>query len=137
MEFSIKSRSPEKMKTACAVVGVYEQRKLTPAAKALDQAAGGALAAILKRGDLDGKAGSTLILHDLLGLDCERVLLVGLGKEKEVDGKSYRDAVRAAVTSIAATGATEAVLFLAEAPVAKRAVDWKAEQIALMTGEAR
>ncbi|NTV96754.1 MAG: leucyl aminopeptidase, partial [Thiobacillus sp.] len=136
MEFSIKSRSPEKMKTACAVVGVYEQGRLTPAALTLDQASAGALSAILKRGDLDGKAGATLMLHSLAGLACERVLLVGLGKEGEVGDKAFRDAARAAVKAIAGTGAAEAALFLAEVPVGSRDVAWKAEQVVLAAGEA-
>ncbi len=136
MEFSIKSRTPEKLKTACAVVGVYEQRKLTPAASVLDQAAGGALSAILKRGDLDGKAGATLMLHAVAGLECERVLLVGMGKEKDMGDKAYRDGVRAAVKAVGATGASEATLFLLEVPVANRDMAWKAEQVALVTGEA-
>jgi leucyl aminopeptidase len=136
VEFSIKSRSPEKHKTACAVVGVYEQRKLTPAAKALDQAAGGALGNLLKRGDIDGKAGSTLLFHAPDGLACERILLVGLGKEKEVTDKVYLDAVRAAVKAVSGTGAADAAFYLAEVPVGKRAVGWKIEQTVLATGDA-
>ncbi|MDD4881722.1 MAG: leucyl aminopeptidase [Gallionellaceae bacterium] len=136
MEFSIKSRSPEILKTACAVVGVYEQRKLTPAAKTLDLASEGGLAGILKRGDLDAKAGSTLMLHNLPGLACERVLMVSLGKEGEVNDKAYLDAVRAAVKAASGTGAAEAAMFLVEVPVGGRGADWKAEQIVLSAGEA-
>jgi leucyl aminopeptidase len=136
VEFSIKSRSPEKQKTACAVVGVYEPRRLTPAAASLDQASGGALSAVLKRGDLDGKAGTTLMLHNLDGLACERVLLVGLGKETEVGDKAYRDAVRAAVRAVNGTGAADAALYLAEVPVGGRPVDWKIEQAVLTIGDA-
>ncbi|MFA5082905.1 MAG: leucyl aminopeptidase, partial [Hydrogenophilaceae bacterium] len=83
----------------------------------------------------DGKAGSTLMLHNLPGLACERVLLVGLGKENEVNDKAYRDAVRAAVKAASGTGATEAALFLVEVPVGEHGTDWKAEQIALSAGE--
>ena len=35
MEFSIKSGSPEKQRSACVVVGVFEPRKLTLAAEQL------------------------------------------------------------------------------------------------------
>jgi leucyl aminopeptidase len=136
VEFSIKSRSPEKHKTACAVVGVYEQRRLTPSAKLLDQASGGALANLLKRGDIDGKAGSTLLFHAPAGMICERVLLVGLGKEKDVTEKSYRDAVRAAIKAIGTTGAGEASLYLAEVPVGDRDLDWRIEQAATVIGDA-
>jgi len=136
VEFSIKSRSPEKHKTACAVVGVYEQRKLTPAARLLDQASGGALVNLLKRGDLDGKAGSTLLFHAPVGMVCERVLLVGLGKEKAVNDKAYRDAVRAAIKAVGTTGAGEASFYLAEVPVGDRDLDWKIEQAATVIGDA-
>ncbi|TCJ19525.1 leucyl aminopeptidase [Parasulfuritortus cantonensis] len=136
MEFSIKSRSPEKMKTPCAVVGVYEPGKLTPAAQALDLAGGGVLAALIKRGDVDGRAGSTLILHNPAGLVCERVLLVGLGKEEEFGEKAFRDAARTAIKALAGTGASEAAVFLPEVPVGLHDPGWKAEQIVVMAGEA-
>ncbi|MDD3530451.1 MAG: leucyl aminopeptidase [Gallionellaceae bacterium] len=136
MEFSIKSRSPEKLKTACAVVGVYENGGLSPAAEALDQVAGGVIAALLKRGDFDGKAGSTLVLHRPAGLACERILLAGLGKAGEVGDKAFRDAARAAAKTLATTGAAEAAIFLAEVAVGQRDAAWKAEQIVVMAAEA-
>lgn len=136
MEFSIKHRRPEKQKTACAVVGVYEQRKLTASAKALDEASGGALSDVLKKGDLNGKVGSTLLLHKLDGLAAERVLLVGLGKEDEVSDKAFRDAIRALIKAVSGTGAADAALFLAEVPVVERALDWKVEQIILAIEDA-
>ena len=36
MEFSIKSGSPEKQRSACIVVGVFEPRKLTGPAELID-----------------------------------------------------------------------------------------------------
>ena len=89
MEFSIKSGSPEKQRSACVVVGVFEPRKLTLAAELIDHAANGYLSEIVRRGDMDGKAGSTLLLHDVPATLCDRVLLVGLGKEKEFREKEY------------------------------------------------
>lgn len=81
-EFSIKSGSPESNGVSCVVVGVFEQRQLSLAAELLDNAAAGALSDILRRGDMDGKAGTTLLVHNLPGSLCERVLLVGLGKAR-------------------------------------------------------
>ena len=106
MEFSIKSGSPEKQRSACVVVGVFDHRKLSFAGDVIDHAAQGYLADILRRGDMDGKPGATLLLHNVPGLLCDRVLLVGLGKEREFRDKQYRDAVRAAVKALADTGVT-------------------------------
>ena len=80
MEFLVKSTRPETLKTATLVVAIGEGRKLGIAAKAVDLASNGALSAMLKRGDIAGKPGQTLLLHSLPGLKAERVLLVGCGK---------------------------------------------------------
>lgn len=57
MEFSIKSVSPEKQRSACVVVGVFASRRLTLAAELIDQAANKHISEIIRRGDMDGKAG--------------------------------------------------------------------------------
>ncbi len=135
MEFSIKRSSPEKQRSACAIVGVFETRRLTDAAQRLDQASDGYLSELLKRGDMEGKLATTLMLSTVPGLSCERLLLVGLGKEKEFGDKAYRDAVRAAVKAVKATGAREAVLYLSDVPVKKRDAGWRAEQAVLVAME--
>src|SRR5574340_290330 len=60
LEFSIKSGAPEKQRTACVVVGVFESRKLSGPAIDIDRASDGYLSEILRGGDMDGRAGSTL-----------------------------------------------------------------------------
>ena len=80
MEFSIKQSSPEKQHSGCVVVGIFEGGKLSTAGQALDKAAKHALGDVVARGDMTGKAASTLLLHKLPGVAAERVLLFGLGK---------------------------------------------------------
>ncbi|MDD5389206.1 MAG: leucyl aminopeptidase [Gallionellaceae bacterium] len=135
MEFSIKSGSPEKQRSACVVVGVFDHRKLSFAGEVIDHAAQGYLADILRRGDMDGKPGATLLLHNVPGLLCDRVLLVGLGKEREFRDKNYRDAVRAAIKALSDTGVGEAALYLSEIPVKKRDLGWNVEQAVLVAEE--
>ncbi len=131
MEFSIKSGSPEKQRSACVVVGVFEPRKLTLPAELLDKAAEGYLSDLVRRGDMEGKAGSTLLLHDVPGTLCDRVLLVGLGKEKEFREKEFTGAVRAAVKTLNETGAFDASIFLTEIAVKKRSIAWRVRQTAM------
>ncbi|HSO05796.1 MAG TPA: leucyl aminopeptidase [Pelomicrobium sp.] len=125
MEFSIKSGNPEKQRSACVVVGVFEPRRPSVAAAAVDKAAKGLLADVLRRGDMEGKSGSTLLLHSVPGVVADRVLLVGLGPEREFREKQYRSAVAAAVRTLNETGAMEAVMFLPELPLKRRDVSWK------------
>jgi leucyl aminopeptidase len=106
------------------VAGVFEGRELSSAAKVIERASKGHLSRILERGDLEGRLGSTLLLHDVPGIAAERVLLVGLGKATDFGPKEYREAVRAAVRALADGGASETTVFLAEVKVKGRDRAW-------------
>jgi len=112
----------------CVVVGVYQGGELTPAARRLDQASGGALKKALR--DISGKTGSTLLLRALPGVAAERVLLAGLG-EKNTAEAAYRDAVRAAANALKELGAKDAALFLVNARVGARAASWNVRHAVL------
>ncbi|MBL0140533.1 MAG: leucyl aminopeptidase [Betaproteobacteria bacterium] len=131
MEFSIKSGSPEKQRTGCVVVGVFEGRKLTASAQGIDRAAKGFITDVLSRGDLEGKAGTTLLLQSVAGVPSDRVLLVGLGKDREMGESAYRKAIDTAVKALRATGATDAAFFLTDITLRKRDTAFKVEQAVL------
>ena len=130
MEFTIKAGSPEKLKNGCVVAGVFAGGELSTAAKALDKASDGSIAAILSRGDLDDKAGATLTLHALPGLATPRVLLVSLGKAGELTDKTYRDAVSAAARQLAGSPADDAAFCLADVDLPGRDAAWRIAQAA-------
>ncbi|MBV2095619.1 MAG: leucyl aminopeptidase, partial [Candidatus Thiodiazotropha sp. (ex Codakia orbicularis)] len=87
MDYTIKTGDPAKLKTACLVVGIFSKRQLSPLAQQLDKSCKGALQRIVKRGDMDGESGQLLLLYDLPGVAAERILLVGLGKQREFNRK--------------------------------------------------
>ncbi len=128
MEFSIKNGNPEKQRHDCVIVGVFEGRKLSEAAKSLDDASNKSVSAVLKSGDLDGKLGATLLLHAVTGVVATRVLLVGLGKQAEFSEKQYRQAVRAAVKALP-KGVTNAGIFLTELAIKKSDTQSKVAQL--------
>lgn len=125
MEFSIKNGNPEKQRSDCLIVGVFEGRKLSAPAETIDQASNGYLTTILKRGDMEGKAGSTLLLQTVPGVLSERILLVGLGKEREFDEKHYRQAIKNSTKALSSCAAGDAVSYLAELNVKKHDISWK------------
>jgi len=132
VEFSIKSGSPEKQRSACVVVGVFETRKLSLPGEILDKTTDNYLSDLLRRGDMEGKAGTTLLLHKVPGTLCERVLLVGLGKERDFREKEYLDAIGTAVRSLNESGASDGILYLSELAVKKRGVPWRIRQAVLV-----
>ncbi len=136
MEFSVKSGNPEKQRTDCVVVGVFENRKLPVAAGQLDKTSGGFITNLFRRGDLQGRKNQTLMLHAVPDTLCGRVLIVGCGPEREFNDRSYREAVGAAARALNDSGATEAVSYLTDLNVKGRDVPWKVRQCVEATEDA-
>jgi len=132
MDFSIKACDWSKGSTQgfltgksdCIVIGVFESQTLSGAALEIDTATKGLLTRIIKAGDMDGKNGSTLFLHEVSGIGASRVLLVGLGKQDGFTQKAYGDAVRAAWRAILSTKIAQVTFTLAQAPIKERSSDW-------------
>ncbi|MBS1171000.1 MAG: leucyl aminopeptidase [Burkholderiaceae bacterium] len=130
MDFSIKA--PDKAsalnaeKTGCLVVGVFENKKLPQLTTALDRA--GDIAAALRSGDISGKAGSTLLLHQTKGFAADRLLLVGLGKDGAIADKDFSQAASAIANAFTTLGAKDAIVALPLSEVKERDSGWAIRQ---------
>jgi len=130
MDFSIKTQDTKSplasLKSACLVVGVFEEKSLTPQATALEGKVrgGGFITRALKSGDMSGKAGSYMLLRDIDGIAAERVLLVGLGRLGEVSEKGYQAAAMTTARLLSQFGAVEALIALPFDSVARRDATW-------------
>jgi leucyl aminopeptidase len=111
------------------LVGIYEGRKLTDLAKALDAVSEKAIATALKSGDMEGKTGSTLLLRQLAGVVAPRVMLVGLGKVDDASLKGLRNSFRAAVKALPA-GVESVATDFAGLSIKKITVQQKASALA-------
>jgi leucyl aminopeptidase len=126
MDFSIKAFDTKNTiastKTGVVAVAVFENKKLSQAAKALDGS--GEITAALKSGDISGKAGTTLLLRGVKGASAERVLLVGLGGDDAVSEKNFASGVSATLKAFSALGASDAIIALPMTEVKERDVNW-------------
>lgn len=100
MQFDVWTKGLPGLETECLVVGVFDEGELTDEARAIDSAAGGTLAKVVSRGDFPGRAGETLLITDLEGIGAMRVLLVGLGAQKNYSRKAFRKAIGAATAAL-------------------------------------
>jgi leucyl aminopeptidase len=128
MKYSLHTTDVLKKATDCLMAGVFTKGRLSPLAAELDRQSGKLISTVVKSGDIPGKAGDTLLLHTPAGLQARRVLLVGCGDEKEYSAKSFRKAVRAAVTALNKGGAREAVIALTALPLTDRDAAWALTQ---------
>ena len=125
MEFSVKSGSPEKQRISCVAVGVFESRKLSHSAQILDEASEGYISNLIRRGECEGKLGQTLLLHNVPNTLCDRVLLIGCGREKNFDIKAFHTANCIVAKFLDERGATEVFSCLTELNVKNRDAGWK------------
>ena len=137
MEFTIKATSPEKQKAGMLVVGAFCDGVLPSLTSAVDKALEGQLAELIKLGDLDEKAGSTLVLHHPAGCAADRLMLVSLGKSAEFNEKAWRDAVQACARILASGPARDATICLVDSPPGPRDKAWAAQQLSRILSDAR
>jgi len=103
MHFEVWARGLGALGAECLVVGVFEDGELAEEALAIDSATEGRLKKVVSRGDLSGRAGETLLLTDLPGIEASRVLLTGLGSRKSYGRKPWRRALTSALAAISRT----------------------------------
>jgi len=125
MEYKIKSGSPEKQTTACLVVSVSGNNKLSSTAQQLDTACDGYISKLVKRGDLARQSGKTLLLHDLDNIKAQRVLLVHTGKERSISHVKFTRLLKSCLSVIKGSGAKDALVYLDEINCEKRSLAWK------------
>ncbi len=98
VSFTAKTNKITSLASRCLAVGVYagSKVKLSASAQLLDAASKKGISDIVKKGDISGEPGSTLMLYDVNGVRAERVMLVGLGAENKVNASNLRKAALAA-----------------------------------------
>lgn len=96
MKIDVKKGNLERFVTPAAAVFLFEGEKPAGSAAFLDQATGGLVTELLKAGDFKGKLHATALLYPRKALPARRLILVGLGKRKEVTLDRIRGAFAAA-----------------------------------------
>ena len=129
MKYGTRTGNAAKARTQCAVVGVFENVKLSPSARVLDKASKGYLTKVLKRGDISGKTNQTLVLHDVPNVGATRVLLVGLGNEADMNSAKYASIAKTVLGKIKAISSRTNLCCLLEVNVPERNIDWKTQRI--------
>ncbi|MBC7668478.1 MAG: leucyl aminopeptidase, partial [Gemmatimonadaceae bacterium] len=97
---------------AALAVLAYEAAALSPEAKAVNEASGGALARAVAGGRFTGAKGQSLDLVAPAGLEAARVVLIGVDGDGAVEPETIELAAAHAFKAVATSGVTELVLKL-------------------------
>ena len=129
MQFGTKSGILEKARSQCVVVGVYENNHFSDSATSLDKASKGFIKKVLSRGDMNGKIGQTLMLHDVPNVTSPRILIVGLGNIETTDGPKFLLVAKAMIGALSKSSAKNALCCLLEAKAGTESDAWKARRL--------
>ena len=121
---------PSRPKSGTIVVGVLEDRKLTPTAAALDKETGGALKRAIEASRFTGRKDEVLGVLAPSRLSVGRVLLVGLGKAQALDAATAQALGGTVVAQLNSVGESEAAVALDHVPGMKLAPEDAAANLA-------
>ena len=129
MQFSVKSNTLPKSRIQGLVLGCYDDFKLSEMGRQVDSQSAGRLAKLLKRDDFSGKAGQTLILHNLEGTNLDRCIILGLGKRDELDADRLITAATAIANTAKSLPIKKLVISLDDVIVCDRDDTWLATKL--------
>jgi leucyl aminopeptidase len=116
MKYSVSGTRVGAIQAGCVLAGVYEGGELAGHARDLDARVDGVLGRVTGDGDHRGKLGETLTVTS--NGATPRVVLVGLGKARELTAARFRKALLAGAKAAMSTAATDLVSLLALDPPA-------------------
>ena len=131
LKFTLAADAPEAAAVPSIIVGIHEDRALTPAALRIDERSGGAIRRLVESGDATGKAGSTTVLFGVGGIAAPRVVLTGLGEQKKLDAAAFHRAAVESARALKGLPIDRAVSYLTEVEVPGRDAAWKLRTAAL------
>jgi leucyl aminopeptidase len=132
MHVKIKKASVLKHKTPCLLLGVFEGKLRSEVLRELDGLLAGAITRAVRDREFEGKPRQLLLLHSGKALPAARVLLVGLGKERDANLESLRQAAGAAGSFLQGKRIAHLAADLAALPVKR--CDTRAKAQAVVEG---
>ena len=123
---------PETLRSQCLVVPVFEKGKLSSSAQSLDKASNKLISSLVKRGDISGANGESLLLPHLDGVKAERLLLIG--SARQLSEKEFIKLADSVIKMLNDAGVKDACLLLDELEVKDQDTAWQARCLAKQGG---
>jgi leucyl aminopeptidase len=117
MDINVTHGATLKQATPCLLMGVVANQLATPLLKEIDKALDGALTRAVTAQEFSGNAQQTLLLHGSRHLVAERILLIGLGKERDITLETLRRAGATAVDQLRQRRLTDFTWIPADSPL--------------------
>jgi leucyl aminopeptidase len=136
IEFDATERGVAAARADTLVIGLFDGDSLSGSARAVDVLQKGRLKAMRKRGDLSARTGDVTLVPDPAGLKVERLVVVGLGPQKDYGRRQFRKALSAALAVVVKSGARRMALALDRPPSTQLDDYYLGRAVAELTGAA-
>lgn len=133
MKFSLSNVNLENNIASCIIVGVFESNQLSVTAEKLNKISNNYISNLLKLGDFEGNIGQILLLHNIPNISCQRILLVGCGKESELNHNKYKQILEKAIIKVKKTTSEEVIFCIQEINIKQLTLYWKIRQVIEIT----
>jgi len=138
LKVKLNLEAPEAIETSALVTWAFQETAAEPRLEtglaAFDQRTGGRLAELAAGGELTGRAGETLLLHQPAGFKARRLLLLGAGKPEKFSLADLRNLAGTAARFLKSRGISEFTFFIRPLQIGTSpadAADAAAEGVAL------
>ncbi len=129
MEYVARSGNIAKVRTQCVVAPVFADGELSETAATLNKASQGQIRKIINRGDITGKSGQSLLLHDVANISAQRVLLIGFGDPESADTARFMSVTRALTARMKSLSVRNATCCPTDMPCAGRSILWRTQRL--------
>ncbi len=130
MNITLSNADPVKLKSGCLVLSIGNPKKLTGCASDVNQASDGYLGELLKQGDLQQKAGATLLLHRVPNIAAQRVLLISAGAGSSTSAIDFDKMSLAQAKILSSSAIKDATSCLLDTEVEGHDLSWKSRSMA-------
>ncbi|MBS0002509.1 MAG: leucyl aminopeptidase [Thioalkalivibrio sp.] len=135
MRFSVTTSPIDKPKAGLRVVGLFQKRKLGLHGAGLDEALQGRLSDVVKAGELEGEAGTTLLIP-APAKGSAATVLVGLGPKKDFAAKAVRKACKALAGLVVERPANTIAIAVEDLLPLEENVGWLVQSLVFAIGDA-
>lgn len=129
MEFKLKSTSPANIRSGCIVVSVGQGSSLNTNSKLLDASVDGLITKVMRRGDLNKSAGSTLLLNAIDNAKAQRILLIRTEKDHSLSRSKFIKLAKSLATALKQSGTKDAAIFLDDIISDGGNISWLIQQV--------
>lgn len=130
IDIHVKAGQAHKQRDDAVVIPLLDGRRLTESGRLLQQESGRELGAFLRKFDLSGKFAESQLLYDVEGTLSARIVLLGVGDEKQLTLQKLRLLAAGIAKKLDAGGARDISLYLPELAVRGAGIEEKVQAIA-------